>query len=188
MTNFDPTKVPGGNELINAKDLLNKIGIEENMRMGDLGCGARGYFATQAAKMVGHKGIVYAVDVVKNVLTSVISYAHILGIYNITCVLSNLEKYGATKIRPGSLDVALLINVLFQTKDDATVLKESVRLLKSGGKLAICDWKRTGAPFGPAVELRVDFEAMKQLAAGLGLKLEKELEAGPYHWAMVFKK
>ncbi|MCX6740892.1 MAG: methyltransferase domain-containing protein [Candidatus Parcubacteria bacterium] len=188
MTNLDPTKVPGGNELINAKDLLAKAGLEEGMRVGDLGCGARGHFATQAAKMVGNKGIVYAVDVVKNVLTSVLSYAHILGIYNITAVWSNLEKYGATKIRPSSLDMALLVNVLFQTTDDATVLKESVRLLKTSGKLVICDWKRTGAPFGPAVELRVDFEAMKQLAAGLGLKLEKEFAAGPYHWALVFKK
>jgi len=188
MTNLDPSKVPGGNELINAKDFLTKVGLEEKMRVGDLGCGARGYFATQAAKMVGNKGIVYAVDVVKNVLTSVLSQAHILGIYNIKTIWSNLEKYGATKILPNSLNVALLINVLFQTKEDETVIKEAIRLLKLDGKLVVCDWKRTGALFGPPVELRVDFARIKQIGAALGLKLEKEFAAGPYHWAMVFKK
>ncbi|MDD2646895.1 MAG: methyltransferase domain-containing protein [Patescibacteria group bacterium] len=188
MENLDPTKVPGGNELINAKDFLRKVGIEERMKVGDLGCGARGYFSLQAAKMVGSKGIVYAVDVMKRALDSVIGHARILGIYNIKTVWSNLEQYGATKIPAGSLDVSMLINVLFQTQDDVTVIKEAVRLLKSGGKLVICDWKRTGAPFGPIPEMRVKFDNLTQVILNAGLKLEKEFEAGPYHLAMVFKK
>jgi ubiquinone/menaquinone biosynthesis C-methylase UbiE len=188
MTNFDPTKVPGGNELINAKEFLRKVGVEEKMKVGDLGCGARGHFALQAAKIVGNKGMVYVVDIMKTALDSVISHARILGIYNIKTVWSNLEQYGATKIPAGSLDFSLLINVLFQTKDDVTVIKEAIRLLKPSGKLVICDWKRTGAPFGPQVEVRVKFDNLTQVILNAGLKLEKEFEAGPYHQAMVFKK
>ena len=56
-------KIPGGKKLIDTKQLLEKIGLEEKMRVADLGCGRRGYFSLQAAKIVGNKGLVIAVDV-----------------------------------------------------------------------------------------------------------------------------
>jgi ubiquinone/menaquinone biosynthesis C-methylase UbiE len=183
-----PSKVPGGNELINAKEFLAKIGLEEGMVVGDLGCGARGYFSLQAAKMVGSRGLVYAVDILQSALKGVESSAKLLGINNIKTVWSDLEIYGATKIPEKSLDIALLINILFQTKEDEKIIKEAIRLIKPNGKLVICDWKRTGAPFGPLVEDRVDPEELKKIVSDLGLKLEKEFEAGPYHFALVFKK
>lgn len=182
------SKVPGGNELINAKEFLAKIGIEEGMVVGDLGCGARGYFSLQAARMVGQRGLVYAVDILQSALKGVESSAKLLGINNIKTVWSDLEIYGATKIPADSLDLALLINILFQTEKDEAIIKEAMRLIKSGGKLVICDWKKTGAPFGPPVNDRPDPEELKKVATDLGLKLEKEIEAGPYHFALVFRK
>lgn len=183
-----PSKIPGGNELINAKELLAKIGIEEGMVVGDLGCGARGYFSLQAARIIGPRGLVYAVDILPSALKGVETNAKLLAINNIKTVWSDLEIYQATKIPVESLDFALLINILFQTKEDEKIIKEAIRLIKPGGKLAICDWKKTGAPFGPPVNDRPDPEELKRIVADSGLKLEKEIEAGPYHFALVFVK
>lgn len=183
-----PSKIPGGNELINPHKLLTEAGITEGMRVGDFGCGRRGYFSLQAARLVAPRGLVYAVDILKSALEGVESNARLLGINNIKTVWSDLEKYGATKIPAESLDFAMLNNVLFQTQEDKVVVKEAVRLLKPGGKLLICDWKKTGAPFGPPVNDRVTPEQVKQYAESVGLKLEKEFEAGPYHFALVFRK
>ncbi|MGB9609268.1 MAG: class I SAM-dependent methyltransferase [Minisyncoccia bacterium] len=185
---LNSSKIPGGNELINAREFLAKIGIEEGMIVGDLGCGARGHFSLQAAKMIGPRGLVYAVDILPSALRGVEANAKMLGINNIKTVWADLEIYGATKIPKESLDLALLINILFQTKKDEEIIKEAVRLIKSGGKLVICDWKKTGAPFGPLVDDRPDPEELKKIVANLGLKMEKEIEAGPYHFALVFHK
>jgi len=181
-------KVPGGNELIDAKKILESADIAEGMRVADLGCGARGYFTLQAAKMVGTKGIVYAVDILKSALSAVESNARLHGLPNIRTVWSDLEKYGATKLPEQYIDLALLMNILFQVKDRETVLKEAIRLIKPSGKLLIADWKKTGAPFGPPVEERCSPEEVKRIVGGLGLKLLKEFEAGPYHYALLFAK
>jgi ubiquinone/menaquinone biosynthesis C-methylase UbiE len=181
-------KIPGGNELINAKEFLSKIGIEEGMVVADLGCGARGYFTLQVAKMVGPSGLVYAVDILKSALKAVETEAKILGLNNIKTVWSDLEIYKATKIKEGSLDFALIINLLFQTEKDEIVIKEATRLLKPKGKLVICDWKKTKTLFGPKIEDRPDKDEIKKIASGLNLKLEKEIEAGPYHFALIFIK
>ncbi len=188
MAPLHPIKVPGGNELIDAKKVLETAGIIEGLRVADLGCGARGYFTLQAAKMVGTKGVVYAIDIVKSALGAIESAVRLHGLFNIRTIWSDLEKYGATKLPANYLDFALLMNILFQTKDDETVIKEAVRLLKKEGKLLVVDWKKTGAPFGPPVADRASSEEIKKITGGFGLKLEKEFEAGPYHYAFLFKK
>jgi ubiquinone/menaquinone biosynthesis C-methylase UbiE len=46
-----------------------------------------------------------------------------------------VERYGATRIAPGSVDVAILKNVLYQSLDKPSMFKEAARLLKTGGRL-----------------------------------------------------
>ncbi len=183
-----PMKVPGGNELIDAKSLLEKTDLKEGWRVADFGCGARGHFTLQAAKMVGTKGVVYAIDVLKSALNGVESNARLHGLFNIRTLWSDLEILGATKLPENYLDLALLINILFQVKDRQTVIKEAIRLVKKQGKLLIVDWKETSAPFGPLVKDRISAQKVKQIGAELGLKLEKEFEAGSYHYALLFER
>ncbi len=83
------------------------------MSVGDLGCGNLGYFSVPAAKIVGQNGVVYAVDILKSVLQSVENIARQEGLDNIKTVWSNLEVVGATKITPASLDLIMVVNMLF---------------------------------------------------------------------------
>lgn len=158
------------------------------MKVGDLGCGAHGFFTLQSARAVGNKGIVYAVDVLKSALESIDSKTHLEGLANIKTVWSNLEILGATKIPEESLDRALLINVLFQVQKHQEVIKEAARLLKPEGKLLVVDWKPQAAPFSVPAEKRVPEEKVKSFTQNAGLNLEKEFEAGPYHYGLVFIK
>ena len=59
------------NASLNVDLILDKANISEEMRVADLGCGNLGYFCFPAAKMVGEKGEVYAVDILKNVLETI---------------------------------------------------------------------------------------------------------------------
>lgn len=177
----------GGNELIKI-NIFEKVGLAEGMQVGDLGCGNLGYFSLPAAKIVGKKGTVYAVDILKSVLQSVEHIAKQEGLENIKTVWSNLEVVGATQVEPSSLDLAMLHNMLFQSTDDQKVFLESYRLLKTGGKLAVIDWKSISSPFGPPLEKRIKKEESIKFAQTAGFSLAEEFEAGPYHFGLIFIK
>jgi ubiquinone/menaquinone biosynthesis C-methylase UbiE len=182
-------KQAGGNQLLNPKEILeNKVGLGYGNVAADLGCGPKAYFTFQSARIVGDRGTVYAVDIQKQVLSSVESHAKTQGLGNIKTVWSNLEIAGATKIQEGSLDLGILNNVLFQSTDMPEMIKEAIRLIKKDGKLLVVDWKNVGAPLGPKMESRVNPEKIKELCEIFGLKLEQEFEAGRYHFGLAFKK
>lgn len=182
-------RIAGGNELLNPEQLLKEIlKIAYDAKVADFGCGSMAFFTLQAAKLVGDKGIVYAVDVLKDVLSSAESRSRQEGLYNIKTIWSNIEKVGVTKIPEQSLDYILLVNTLFQTKKHKEVLAEAKRLLKPGGKLMVVDWLTAGGPIGPTREMRIDAEQVKRLAMEVGYKTEKEFVAGKNHYGVIFVK
>lgn len=180
--------ITGGNTLINANLIITKAGIEERMKVADLGCGASGHFTFPAAKAVGKKGKVYAVDILKTVLEGVKRRIEQENAENIEVVWTDLEIFGATKIESGSLDVAMLINTLYLSHKRVEILREALRMLKKDGRLLIVEWENTASPMGPPIEERVKEESLKAAAPKLGLKLEEEFEAGQYHYGLVFSK
>lgn len=180
--------ISGGNELLDATEILARLGIKTGSAVADLGCGGAGHFIIPAARLVGSQTPAYAVDILKSVLRSVISKARLEGVNNIKAVWSNLENVGSTRIKQKSLDFACLINILFQSKQHKNVLAEAVRLLKPGGKLLVVDWNQVPASFGPPPDDRVKGEAVKKIAQELNLKLIDEFDAGNYHYGLIFEK
>ena len=180
--------VSGGTQLIDTDVIFKKIDLGEGMKVADLGCGAAGHYTITAGRLVGMKGRVYAVDVLKTVLKEISTRARLEGVNNIKTVWSNLESYGATNIANASLDVALLINVLFQSKEHTKILQEAKRLTSKHGKILVVDWKKSAAPFGPPSVDRVSPEEVKILATGIELKLVEEFSAGKFHYGLIFVK
>ncbi len=176
-------------KLLNPTNLLAKeLELQFGHQVADFGCGGAGYFTLPAAKLVGSRGKVYAVDILKSALDGVISKAKLDNFLNIETVWSDIERVGATKIPAGSLDRALLINIMFQSRKNEHILKEVARLLKQGGKLLVVDWKVNPTPFGPPPGNRLPPQTIANLAAQAGFSKEKEFEAGPYHYGFVFVK
>lgn len=180
--------ISGGTQLLNPQEILTKVQIIEGMKIADLGSGNLGYFAVPAAQMTGKTGQVYAVDILKPVLEAVRSRAKLAGLTNLTTVWADLEKVGSTKIPAASIDLSILVNMLFQNKKKKDIFQEAARILKKGGKLLVIDWKKIGIPFGPPVELRVEPTLVRDLAGQLGLSLVEETEFGDYFWGLIFVK
>jgi ubiquinone/menaquinone biosynthesis C-methylase UbiE len=99
-----------------------------------------------------------------------------------------LEVYRATKIETESLDIALLINTLFHAQKRVEIIRESIRMLKKGGKLLVVEWEDTSSPFGPPPDKRVKIESLKIAAERMGLKILEEFNAGQYHYGVLFIK
>jgi ubiquinone/menaquinone biosynthesis C-methylase UbiE len=180
--------ITGGNALLDVNLILGKAQIGDKIKVADLGCGASGHFVFPAARLTGKNGRVYAVDILKTNLENINRRARLENLDNIETVWSDLEIFGATKIESGSLDVAMLINTLYQSHKRAEILREAIRMLKKGGKLIVVEWKNISSPIGPPVEERVKVDLLKAAAKKLGLSLEEEFEAGQYHYGLIFIK
>ncbi len=189
LSTIQTTKNLGGKSvLMDAGKILNELlQIKKGDMVGDLGAGG-GLFLLQAARLVGDQGQVYAVDVVKNILSELESKARLAGLNNIKTVWSNLELPGATKIGNETLDSTILVNVLYQSQKHFEILSEATRLLKKGGKLLIIDWTDNDLSFGPIKERLVQPQNIISLASQMDLELAQQFKAGPCHFGLIFIK
>lgn len=174
--------------LFDIDSILRKIKVEDGQKVAELGCGNFGFFIWPLAKLVGHRGSVYGVDILKDTLEEVKRHALKENLPQVKVIWSNLEIFKATEIETSSLDCALLVNVLYQSNKKPEIIREAVRLLKRNGKLLIVEWTSADLPFGPILEKRVKIESLVEAAPKLGLDVKEKFAAGPYHYGIVLTK
>lgn len=175
-----------GTELINPFKLLERVGIREGQHVADLGCGALGHFVFPAAQMVGGRGIVYAVDILRPALEQIERIAKDQQFFNVRPVWADIEVYRATHIDPESLDLTLLINNLYLSQNRPALVREMARLTRPGGRIVIVEWKATKTPIGPSAERRISAEDANKAVKSPLIKLYDEFEAGPYHYGLIY--
>lgn len=175
---------------LDATALLAHLQLAPGMWVGDFGVGASGSFVLPIGKIVGAEGGVIMFDVKKSALSGAMTRAKLGGAGNFRAVWTNLEIYeGAPGVADKSLDAGALINVLHQSEKHQDMLAEIGRMLKSGAKLLIADWKpEARSPIAPPVPRRMSDGYVEQLAQDLGFGLLEKFEVGAYHWGLVLVK
>lgn len=161
--------------------IINNLDLDPQMIAADFGCGSGGWAIPLAKKL--EDGKVYAVDILEEALNALKSKLRIEKIYNIETVKGNVEK--GVRILSETCDLVLMTNLLFEVDKKKEVLKEGKRILRKGGKILITDWKE-GVPLGP--EKKVSTTEIKKVAEDLGLTVEKEFEAGKFHFGLLLTK
>ena len=169
---------------LDPKEVLSQLGLRPNMVVADFGCGSGGFALPLAQKL--EDGLVYALDVREAPLSSLKSWAIMKKLSNIRFVRCDLEKPKGSTLPEISLDLVIIANTLFQSEDKESMVCEAKRVLKKEGLLTIIDWLPDSIQ-GPDTG-RISPEQAKKLAQDCGFKIEKEIEAGKYHYGFVFKK
>jgi len=177
-----------GNHMIDSAVLFHKAQIQPGMHVADVGCGQTGHIVFPCAKILGEQGVLYAVDVLKDVLHQIEKRAQGHSGYNIHPVWSDIEQVGNTAIPPRSLDVAFLVNTLVQVQDRHTALAEVARLLKDKARLVIVDWSKKGLAFGPRDNDFVDFVDVESWARAHQFAVQEAFDMGPYHRGLILYK
>lgn len=166
---------------------MRQLDIKVGDLVADLGTGV-GHYAIALAKAVDVSGRVIAVDVQKSLLKELVARASKAGVANIVPLLADIERERGTEIESDTIDFAVIANVLFQVEDPFAFIKEAARILKLGGKLLVIDWKESFGGLGPEEKYIISEDYLSEVAEELGLKKEKEIDAGGYHYGIVFKK
>jgi len=171
--------------MIDINLLFEKGQLQQGMHIADFGCGRTAHVVLPAARIVGEKGIVYAVDIMKDIIHEVDKRAKDNGFFNVQPVWADLERIGASHIPNKSLDVGFLVNTLVQSNNRHAILEECARLLKDKARLIIVDWSKKGLRFGPQDGRFVDFQDIKDWAKMRGFVVQEEFICGPYHSGIV---
>ena len=174
--------------MIDPQLIFEKAQLQPGMHVADLGCGQTGHIIFPAAKIIGSHGIVYAVDILKDVLEVIKKRAALSNLLNIQPVWSDLEWVGHTAIPERSLDIIFLVNTLVQSDNRHAILEESRRLLKKKSRLVVVDWTKKGLPFGPQDARFVNFKNIKDWSRLHGFSVQEEFDAGVYHHGLVLYK
>ena len=169
---------------------IGELNLKENSVVVDLGCGTGHYvFAVaNALNALGKKGVVYAVDVQKSLLEKVSAEASRIGLGNVRVVWGDIDIVGGTKLADSIADIVIISNVLFQSENKESFLREGIRLLKARGQMLVVDWLDSYAGMGPSQTMLVRPEFVTQTLLGLGLTKKRDFSAGAHHWGIIFQK
>ncbi len=171
--------------LLDPELLFEKSHMQAGMHVADFGCGRTGHVVFPASLIVGEKGVVYAVDILKDILENIRKRAEMESLLNIHTVWSDVEQLGKTAIPDKSLDIIFLVNTLSHGKNSLMVLDEADRLLAHKGRIVVVDWYKKAPALGPKQEEFIDFFIIKSWALQKGYVVQEEFEAGKYHWGVV---
>lgn len=116
---------------VEPKKEIRKLDLKGGQIILDYGCGI-GSYTIPAAKLVGEKGKVYALDKQPSAIKTVQEKAKKEKLENIETILSNEN----INLPDESVDIVLLYGVLPSLKDPIRILKELYRILKPEGYLS----------------------------------------------------
>ena len=181
--------IPTGRELIDPFRVLREAEVELGLSVADFGCGTLGHYVFPAAELVGPDGRVFAVDILKSVLGGIESRRKVESATNVETIWGDIERPDGIRIESGTVDVGLLVNNLFMSKQREVMLRECLRTLKPSGRLVLIDWLSTGIKFfGPAADQLVTPEEARCLAETAGFRVEKEFSPGKFHYGLICRK
>ncbi len=115
----------------NTDDEVRYAGVKSGDLVLDFGCGP-GFNTIPAARIVGSKGKVFALDIHEQALGIAQKKAEKYGLDNIETICSGCD----TGLKSNSVDVVYLHNTLPMIKNKEDVLNEIYRVLKVRGRLS----------------------------------------------------
>lgn len=166
--------------------IVSHFHVRDGDLVGDFGAGS-GVYVPLLSKKVGSQGRVFACELQRGLVEKIGTLIRSHGFHNVDPLWCDLETEGGIKIADETLDVAIVINTLFQLEDKARAIMEKRRTLRSGGVLYLVDWSDSFGGIGPHPDCVICREAAIDLFESAGFIFEREYPAGVYHYGLAFR-
>ena len=174
-------------KFLDPEKVLHAVELDKNMIVADLGSG-NGFFTVPAARIIGEQGQVWAVDILEEALGNLISLARMEGRNNILTQQCDLDAPQSCNIPELTCDLVIVGKVLAQMKNPQNLANEAYRILKTGGKLLVVEWKKQSSVLGPSLDQRISLEDAKKLFIAQAFKFGGDIETDKYHYGLIFEK
>ncbi len=166
---------------------IRQFGLSSHMVVADFGVGS-GFYALLAGAAVGDSGKVYAIDLQRDLLSRVASLARDQGISSLEVIAGDLNHERSSGLKDGSVDAAIVANVLFQIENRDVFAREVARVLRKGGRALVIDWSESFGGIGPHPSHVVPKEEALSLFLNAGLSFGKAIVAGDHHYGFIMRK
>jgi len=166
---------------IDPEKVLRDAGLKEGDFFADIGSGP-GFFTVPAARIVGFKGMAFAIDTQKEMLLDLRDRN---PPDNIVLLLSEEDNI---PIGDSETDFALLAYMLHETAMMDAFLKEVRRVVRPGGTVLVIDWKKQKEEHGPPEEERLTEDEVTGLLSGAGFSVESVTELNPSHYRVLARR
>ena len=159
---------------------LKRIGIKPGQTVLDFGCG-KGNFSIPAAKIIGKKSIVYALDKDSEVLNQLKKRARKENLTNIKTIKT--PKKIETNLKNSSIDIILLYDVIHLVgKNDSSNLKDRKKLYEEVFRIAKPNALISVFPTHLKTHTDINnIDEVKKELLDSGFKLEKEFSKELLH-------
>jgi len=170
-------------KILDTHRLLSLIPVMPYHVVADIGCGP-GYFTIPLAKYL-FDGKVFALDVQQEMLDAVKDEVKTVNLTNVKIILSEEEKL---PLKDNSLDGGLAAFVLQEAENPIALLKETHRVLKKSGWLAMLEWHKRKTKDGPPVKQRIGEKQLRGMAEKLGFKFGSRYDLNSGQYMLLMRK
>lgn len=159
---------------------IAQFGLREGMRVAEFGAGG-GFMTRSIASRVGHTGLVYAIEVQKDLVKKLEKDLKDWQVSNTSVIWGDVEKVGGTKIADHSMDAVVISNILFQAEDRLGLIDEAKRILKKGGRVLFIDWLEMQKQHNMVTEKKAI-----ELFTLRGFKFIENISKSDHHYGIIF--
>lgn len=163
--------------------IMDALGIADGARVADVGAGG-GWFTVRLARRVGPNGRVYAEDIQHQMIESIKRRVQRENLRNVETRLGTATD---PKL-PADLNAVLIVDTYPQLDEPVLMLKHLAAALAPNGRVGIVDFRKDVFGPGPAMNERVEPEAIILDASRAGLRLHAHHTFLRYQYLLVFTR
>lgn len=160
--------------------------VRDGDLVGDFGAGA-GTFVPILSRKAGSSGRVFACEIERGLVDKLGEMIRAERLHNVDPLWCDLERPRGIKIPDQYLDVAIVVNTLYQLENRAEAIREKHRTMRTGGVVYVVDWEDSFGGIGPHPDCVVCRQLAIDLFEACGFILEREYPAGDYHYGLAFR-
>ena len=134
---------PGRAERLGIDSVMDTLGITLGKSVADIGAGS-GFFTVLAARRVGDKGIVYAVDINPEAIQYIDSRLKKADLHNVKTVLSKEDD----PLLPAPVDAVLLLKTYHEIAEPIVLFRNLRHSLAKEAKVGVIDRNGNGTDHG----------------------------------------
>lgn len=166
--------------------MVKSLGLKPGMAVADIGAGS-GVITLMMADRVGPKGNVFAVDIQDEMLALLDKKLKQLKVTNVELVLGGDKS---PKLKPESVDLALMVDVYHEFEFPYEMMAELTKAMRPGGRIVFVEYRKED-PAVPIKEVHKMTQAQVKLEMSrpeFGVTWKETIDKLPIQHVIVFEK
>ena len=163
---------------------IQALEIQPGQVVADIGAGS-GYYTVRLAREVGPTGKVYGTDIQPGMLDLLLRNVAKAKLDNVVAVLGTPDD---PKLPPGSIDLALMVDVYHELAAPQAFIRKLRASLKPGGRLVLLEFRKEDPRVPIRPEHKMSVAEVRQELEPEGFTLSAVLDVLPWQHILVLTR